>query len=111
MRRLALALLALALLALVLLALTPALIAPPAQAQSAPDPTAAAFALTYAMFEQGVAHVDLEVCPEPLASPDRFCRATLVGGMINVFAFAEAGEQPLVAFQSWDAALLNGLMD
>ncbi len=97
-------------LALVLLVLAPALIAPPAQAQSAPDPTAA-FALTYAMFEQGVAHVDLEVCPEPLAAPDRFCRATLVGGMINVFAFTEAGEQPLVAFQSWDAGLMNGLMD
>lgn len=96
-------------LAPVLLVLAPALIAPPAQAQSAPDPTA--FALTYAMFEQGVAHVDLEVCPEPLAAPDRFCRATLVGGMINVFAFTEAGDQPLVAFQSWDAVLLNGLMD
>lgn len=103
MRRLALAL------ALLFLALPVSAL--PAKAQSAPDPSAAAFALTYAMFEQAVAHVDLEVCPEPLAAPDRFCRATLVGGMINVFAFTEEGDQPLVAVQSWDAALLNGLMD
>ena len=83
----------------------PALLPPSAHAGTTP------LALTYATFEQAVAHVDLEVCPEPLAAPDRFCRATLVNGMINVFAFSDEGEQPLVAVQSWDAVLLNGLMD
>jgi hypothetical protein len=89
---------------LALLAL-PALLPPSAHAGTAP------LALTYETFEQAVAHVDLEVCPEPLAAPDRFCRATLVNGMINVFAFSEEGDQVLVAVQSWDAVLLNGLMD
>lgn len=72
---------------------------------------AAPFDLTYEMFEQGIAHVDLKICPEPLQAPGRFCRATLINGMINVFAFDEAGDQLLVGFQSWDAALLDGLMD
>ena len=66
---------------------------------------------TYEMFEAGVTHVDLAVCPTALAAPGRFCRATVVNEKINVFAFAEDGEKPLVAFQSWDAELLTGLMD
>ncbi|MBL4927452.1 hypothetical protein [Fuscibacter oryzae] len=70
-----------------------------------------AFTLKYEMFEQGIAHVDLQVCPEPLQAPGRFCRATLINGMINVFAFDEKGDQPLVGFQSWNAALLDGLLD
>lgn len=72
---------------------------------------AAEFALTYEMFEQGIAHVDLTACPAPLQAPGRFCRATLSNGMISVFAFDENGDQPLVGFKSWDAALLDGLMD
>ena len=82
----------------------------PLSAMSETKP-AAPFDLTYEMFEQGVPHVDLSLCPEPLQGPGRFCRATLTNGMINVFAFDEEGSQPLVAFQSWDAALLDGLMD
>ena len=31
---------------------------------------------TYADFEQSVDHLDLAICPEPLAGPDRFCRFT-----------------------------------
>jgi hypothetical protein len=30
---------------------------------------------------------------------------------LNVFAFSEDGDQPLVAFKSWSADLLVGLMD
>lgn len=66
---------------------------------------------TYEQFEAGVTHVDLDVCPTALAGPNRFCRATVVNDKINVFVFSDQGEQPLVAFQSWDAKLLNGLMD
>lgn len=88
-----------------------ALSVPAAAHAGAADAGTAPLALTYDTFEQAVAHVDLEVCPEPLAAPGRFCRATLVNGMINVFAFSDEGDQPLVAVQSWDAVLLNGLMD
>ena len=66
---------------------------------------------TYDMFEAGVTHVDLAVCPTTLAGPNRFCRATVVNDKINVFVFSDQGDKPLVAFQSWSAALLNGLMD
>lgn len=67
--------------------------------------------LTYADFEAGVPHVDLAVCPEPLAAPDRFCRMTTNADQMNVFVFSEDGDQPLVAFKSWSTDLLVGLMD
>jgi hypothetical protein len=66
---------------------------------------------TYEMFEAGVTHVDIEVCPTALAGPNRFCRVTVANDKINVFVFSDQGDQPLLAFQSFDAALLNGLMD
>ena len=66
---------------------------------------------TYAAFEEAVPHIDLMMCPERLDQPGRFCRATLANDRNNVFVFAEDGDQPLVAFQSWPADLLNGLMD
>lgn len=66
---------------------------------------------TYDMFEAGVTHVDLAVCPTSLAGPNRFCRATVVNDKINVFVFSDQGDKPLVAFQSFSAELLNGLMD
>ena len=77
----------------------------PALADPAPLP------LTYAMFEQAVPHIDLPVCPVPLDGPGRFCRLTTHADGLNVFVFAEEGEQPLIAFQSWPADLLVGLMD
>ena len=67
--------------------------------------------LTYADFEAAVPHVDLALCPEPLAAPDRFCRMTSHADQLNVFVFSEDGDQPLVAFRSWPADLLVGLMD
>ena len=67
--------------------------------------------LTYQEFEAAVPHVDLAVCPVPLAAPDRFCRMTSHADQLNVFVFSDQGDQPLLAFQSFDAALLNGLMD
>lgn len=67
--------------------------------------------LTYADFEAAVPHIDLAVCPVPLAAPDRFCRMTSHADQLNVFVFSEDGDQPLVAFRSWPADLLVGLMD
>lgn len=66
---------------------------------------------SYEDFEAAVAHVDLAQCPEKLAGEGRFCRVTVVNDKINVFAFTEAGDQPLVAFASWPADLLTGLME
>ncbi|MFZ1469076.1 MAG: hypothetical protein WAT09_08865 [Paracoccaceae bacterium] len=92
-----------------MLRLTPlalALIAAPALAE---DPMP--LTMTYQMFEQAIPHEDLSVCPAPLAAPDRFCRLTTFNGALNVFAFSEDGDQPMVAFQSWPSTLLEGLMD
>lgn len=79
--------------------------AAPALADEAPLP------FTYEDFEAAVPHVDLAQCPETLAGEGRFCRVTVINDKINVFAFSEAGEKPLVAFGSWPADLLAGLMD
>lgn len=65
----------------------------------------------YEHFEAAVPHVDLAQCPEKLAGEGRFCRVAVVNDQINVFAFTEAGDQPLVAFASWPADLLTGLME
>lgn len=67
--------------------------------------------MTYEMFELAVPHVDLAACPAPLAAEGRFCRLTTNNEALNVFAFSEEGDQPMVAFQSWSAELLDGLMD
>ncbi|WP_212524698.1 hypothetical protein [Actibacterium sp. MT2.3-13A] len=62
--------------------------------------------LGYATFEEAVAHFDLDECPAALAGPERFCRVTLNHGDIHVFAFAEAGDQPLVALRSYPGSAL-----
>jgi hypothetical protein len=79
--------------------------ASPALADEPPLP------FTYEYFEAAVVHVDLAQCPESLAAEGRYCRVTVVNDQINVFAFSEAGDQPLVAFRSWPADLMTGLMD
>ena len=66
---------------------------------------------TYLEFESAVPHIDLAVCPVPLAAPGRFCRVTTHADQINVFVFSEDGDQPLVAFETWPGDLLVGLMD
>lgn len=68
-------------------------------------------ALTYEVFEQTVDHLDLAVCPAPLAAAGRFCRLTTHADALNVFVFSEDGDQPLVAVETWSADLLVGLMD
>lgn len=64
----------------------------PAAAQDCP--------LTYEKFEFAVPHIDLEACPNEMAGDKRFCRATIGGDMLHVYAFAEDGEQCLLGMQS-----------
>ena len=59
--------------------------------------------MTYEIFEAAVPHVDLEDCPAAVAGDDRFCRMAMLNEQLHVFAFAESGDQPMVAFRSWDA--------
>ena len=65
--------------------------------------------LTYDAFEFAVPHVDLDACPDSLAADGVFCRATLNLDQVHVFAFAEAGDQPMVGVESFDADLLAAL--
>lgn len=95
------------------LALIPLVAAPfAAGAQStggsdAPEP----MTLTYEAFEIAVPHTDLETCPASLATEGVFCRATLNLEEIHVFAFLEAGEQPLVEVAHFPADGLTGILD
>jgi hypothetical protein len=58
--------------------------------------------LGYPAFEFAVPHVDLETCPAAMAAEDVFCGASIASDALHVFAFAEDGEQCLVALQSFD---------
>jgi hypothetical protein len=59
-------------------------------------------ALTYEEFEVSVPHFDLADCPPPMASPETFCRASFHADAVHVFQFSDQGDQPLVAFRSFD---------
>ena len=60
--------------------------------------------LTYQEFEAAVPHVDLAVCPVPLAAPDRFCRMTSHADQLNVFVFSEDGALPISPIRRRPAA-------
>ena len=66
--------------------------------------------LTYAVFEEAIAHGDLSRCPDALAGPDRFCRVTIGHDAIHVFAFTFAGDSPLVGHAAFDAELLDEVL-
>jgi hypothetical protein len=90
----------------------PALLAPFALlAMSAMATAEQPMILTYLEFENAVPHIDLAACPAALAGEGRFCRLTTHAEQLNVFAFSEAGDQPLVGFQSWPSELLADLMN
>ena len=78
-----------------------------ASAQAAPP----ALPFTYQMFEAAVPHVDMAACPVDLAREGVFCRVALLNDEFHVFVFSEEGDQPLVAFESYDAELMTGLFD
>ena len=81
-----------------------ALIATQALADSAAQP------LTYEQFEASVPHMDLEACPDTLAQPDTFCRATLQHEEIHVFVFSENDDSPMVGFASFSAEGIGELL-
>lgn len=60
-----------------------------------------AAAMTYDIFEATVQHGDLPECPKALAAEGRFCRVVLHNDMLHVFAFAEDGEQPMIAVMEY----------
>ncbi|THD82974.1 hypothetical protein E7811_12570 [Aliigemmobacter aestuarii] len=80
-------------------------LAAPAYADPTPLP------LSYEMFEASVPHVDMALCPADLAQERTFCRMSVHAEQINVFAFSEEGDQPMVGFRSWSVDLMAGLLD
>lgn len=65
-------------------------------------------ALLYEVFEASVPHVDLEGCPAEFDPEVVFCRMTLASDQANVFVFALAGDQPLLAVKHY--ALGDGFL-
>ena len=55
----------------------------------------------------GLGRVVLQEC---LCFDGRFCRATMHSEEFHVFAFAEAGEQPLVAYAAYPAGRLGEIL-
>jgi hypothetical protein len=66
--------------------------------------------LTYAQFEAAVPHMDLDSCPAALTQENTFCRVTLRHDEIHVFVFSEADDSPMIAFKSYPADGLAGLL-
>lgn len=58
-------------------------------------------AMTYEIFEATVEHGDMPECPKAMAQEGRFCRVVLQNDMLHVFAFAEDGDQPMVAVMEY----------
>ena len=69
-----------------------------------------AMPLTYETFELSVVHLDLETCPEALLAEGVLCRATLANDEIHVFAFAESGAMPLLAYRAYPAGPISSAL-
>ena len=63
--------------------------------------------LTYEIFEVSIPHSDLENCPASLNVKDAFCRLVMHADQFHVYVFAEAGDQPLVAFKTFEEEDVN----
>ncbi len=83
--------------------------ATPALSQDASKDTP--LAMTYEVFEASVDHIDLPSCPSDIAAPNRFCRMTAHRDGLNVFAFSDEGDQPLVAVKTYETELLATVLD
>lgn len=55
----------------------------------------------YADFEASVGHIDLETCPEGLATGDVICRVTMNEDALHVYVFEAEGERPFVSVHSY----------
>ena len=58
-------------------------------------------ALTYAIFEEAIPHLDLQECPKDLARAGAFCRVTTANDSVHVFVFDEKDKQCLLAVKSY----------
>lgn len=58
--------------------------------------------LTYEIFEVSIPHSDLEDCPPSMNLKGAFCRLVMHADQFHVYAFAEDGDQPLVAFKTFE---------
>lgn len=59
-------------------------------------------ALKYEQFEVSVPHSDMADCPASMNVEKAFCRLTMHSEGFHVFAFSEEGDQPLIAFKSYE---------
>jgi len=57
---------------------------------------------TYEQFEASVPHFDLEDCPTGYQAQSVFCRVSFQGDAVHLFVFSDDGDQPLVAFQTFE---------
>ena len=67
----------------------------------APPRETPAGAMTYEIFEATVEHGDMPECPKAMAAEGRFCRVVLQNDILHVFAFAEDGDQPMLAVTAY----------
>lgn len=58
--------------------------------------------LTYDQFEVSVPHADMEECPASMNVKNAFCRLTLHSESFHIFEFSEEGDQPLLAFKTYE---------
>ncbi len=63
---------------------------------------AASCPMTYVNFQAAIPHIDLEPCPAELAGKDRFCRASITGDQVHVYAFDFDGDKCLLAMKSYE---------
>ncbi|MCC6001580.1 MAG: hypothetical protein JJU19_12050 [Pararhodobacter sp.] len=75
---------------------TAALLALPAAAHDRP-------AYTYEAFEVSVPHIDLETCPDGLATGDVFCRVTMNNDALHIHVFETAGDRHFVSVHTYHA--------
>lgn len=59
-------------------------------------------AFTYSQFEASVPHFDLETCPKDVARQNAFCRMSFHNDTVNIFVFSESGDQPMIAFRTYE---------
>jgi hypothetical protein len=63
---------------------------------------AASCPMAYVNFQAAIPHVDVENCPAELAGKDRFCRASITGDQVHVYAFDFDGDKCLLAMKSYE---------
>jgi hypothetical protein len=58
--------------------------------------------MSYEAFELAIPHLDLRVCPTPIAREGVFCRASVANDAVHVFVFSKEGDRCLLGVNSLD---------